>query len=92
MHYSDESIQFIKADIAELSYADLIRMGVSSTPVVRLHTQVRVSEHHNLHRLVTYHGVASAPVYAGARHYISIEVVWPCVASQCLQMECRIRG
>lgn len=39
MHYSDESIQFVKADIAESSYADLTRMGVSSTPVVRLHTQ-----------------------------------------------------
>lgn len=39
--YSRQSIKFISVDTAHLAYADLIKMGITSVPVIRLHTQVR---------------------------------------------------
>ncbi len=38
--YAQQSILFIKVDTAQLAYSDLIKMGITSVPVVRLHTQV----------------------------------------------------
>lgn len=38
--YSRQSVRFISVDIAQLAYSDLIKMGITSTPVIRLHTQV----------------------------------------------------
>lgn len=39
--YSRQSIKFISVDTAHLAYADLIKMGITSVPVIRLHTQVK---------------------------------------------------
>ncbi len=38
--YAQQSIRFIKVDTAQLAYSDLIKMGITSVPVIRLHTQV----------------------------------------------------
>lgn len=38
--YAWQSIRFIKVDTAQLAYSDLIKMGITSVPVIRLHTQV----------------------------------------------------
>ena len=38
--YARQSIRFIKVDTAQLAYSDLIKMGITSVPVIRLHTQV----------------------------------------------------
>ena len=37
--YAKQSIKFIKVDIAQLAYSDMIKMGVTAVPVVRLHSQ-----------------------------------------------------
>ena len=42
-HFAKQSIKFIKVDTAQLAYSDMIKMGVTSVPVIRLHTQVRQS-------------------------------------------------
>ena len=39
-HYSKQSIKFLRVDIAQLAYSDMIKMGITTTPVIRLHTQV----------------------------------------------------
>ena len=39
-HYSKQSIRFLSVDTAQLAYSDMIKMGITITPVVRLHTQV----------------------------------------------------
>ncbi|DBB00602.1 hypothetical protein WJX82_004931 [Trebouxia sp. C0006] len=39
--YARQSIRFIKVDTAQLAYSDLIKMGITSVPVIRLHTQVK---------------------------------------------------
>lgn len=38
--YAQQSVRFIKVDTAQLAYSDLIKMGITSVPVIRLHTQV----------------------------------------------------
>lgn len=37
--YARQSIRFIRVDTAQLAYSDLIKMGITSVPVIRLHTQ-----------------------------------------------------
>ena len=39
-HYSKQSVRFLSVDTAELAYSDMIKMGITITPVIRLHTQV----------------------------------------------------
>ncbi|KAL3147588.1 hypothetical protein ABBQ38_014641 [Trebouxia sp. C0009 RCD-2024] len=39
-HYSKQSIKLLRVDTAHLAYSDMIKMGITTTPVIRLHTQV----------------------------------------------------
>ncbi|DBB00979.1 TPA: hypothetical protein ACH3X1_000886 [Trebouxia sp. C0004] len=39
--YAQQSIRFIQVDTAQLAYSDMIKMGITSVPVIRLHTQVK---------------------------------------------------
>ena len=43
-HYSRQSVRFVRVDTAQLAYSDMIKMGVTTTPVIRLHTQVSVQD------------------------------------------------
>jgi len=52
--YARQSIRFIKVDTAQLAYSDLIKMGITSVPVIRLHTQVYK------HKLLPYDAGESA--------------------------------
>ena len=40
LQYAKQSIKFMKVDRAQLSYSELIKMGVTSVPVIRVHSQV----------------------------------------------------
>lgn len=39
--YAKQSIKFFSIDTAQLSYSELIKMGLTSVPVVRVHSQVQ---------------------------------------------------
>lgn len=75
-HYSKQSIKFLRVDTGELAYSNMIKMGITTTPVVRLHTQVSKQ---------------SIPLYS-IKVDVQLQYKWSSMHAQALFASCRYNG